>query len=230
MRDDGVPDDPLSVALVVGGHAFDAKAVIDTLRSIPAIECYPQDLPTFVDDMAGHQSEYETVIFYNYHGNGNYYDVNDEVFWDTSETIQDLGDRGQGILPLHHGIGAFPGLKEWQAVTGTDGRTMTDAHFDQTYTVEIEEPSHSITQNCSQFTMTDETYEMDEPDSSSRILCRTDHEHSMEALAWCRNYRDSRVFCFQPGHDAQAFSNPNFQTILKRAIFWTARKEEFASE
>lgn len=222
-------DGELTVAVIIGGHHFDAHAVVNTFRSIPDITCYPQDLATFVHDMGNRQQEYDTVVFYNFHGHGNYADLHDEMYWKAAESIQELGNRGQGIVALHHGIAAFPGLDEWEAVTGLDGTSLTGSYFDQSYRITPVCEDHYITDGLSSFTITGETYEMDEPDSSSTTLLETDHENGMNSVAWSRDYRKARVFCFQCGHGERALSDPTFRAILHRGIKWTANITENGS-
>jgi len=61
------------------------------------------------------------------------------------------------------------------------------------------------------------------PLPDSEILLTTDHPKSMKVLAWVRRYQKSRVFCFQSGHDPQAWRNQNFVTVLQRGIQWCAK-------
>jgi type 1 glutamine amidotransferase len=70
--------------------------------------------------------------------------------------------------------------------------------------------------------MVDETYAMADAGTGSEILLTMDHPRSMKTIAWTRPYRNSRVFCFQCGHDNQAWENPNFREVLARGIRWTA--------
>jgi len=70
----------------------------------------------------------------------------------------------------------------------------------------------------------DETYAMDSAGEDSAVLLTTDHPQSVKTIAWVRTYKNARVFCFQAGHDDQAFSDPNFRTVVGRGIRWVARR------
>jgi len=70
--------------------------------------------------------------------------------------------------------------------------------------------------------MVDETYTMKDPGEGSTILLSTDHPKSMKHLAWTREYRKSRVFCFESGHDDKAWSNSGFKKVLARGMQWCA--------
>ena len=72
--------------------------------------------------------------------------------------------------------------------------------------------------------MVDETYEMVEPAANNVVLITAEHPRSMRAIAWTRQYKNSRVFCYQSGHDAVAYKNPNFQAILHKGMLWAAAK------
>ena len=70
--------------------------------------------------------------------------------------------------------------------------------------------------------MVDETYSMASAGQDSHILLTTDHPESMRVLGWTRQFRKSRVFCFQSGHDNLTYVDPNFRKILLRGIQWCA--------
>jgi type 1 glutamine amidotransferase len=72
--------------------------------------------------------------------------------------------------------------------------------------------------------MTDETYTMPEPASDCEVLLTTDHPKSMKTIAWTRQHRHARVFCFQSGHDNLAWECAGFRQTLARGIFWAAGK------
>jgi type 1 glutamine amidotransferase len=44
----------------------------------------------------------------------------------------------------------------------------------------------------------------------------------MKTIAWTRQYKNARVFCYQSGHDNQAYANPNFRKVVARGIHWLA--------
>jgi type 1 glutamine amidotransferase len=46
----------------------------------------------------------------------------------------------------------------------------------------------------------------------------------MSAIAWTRDFKGSRVFCLQSGHDNETYVDPNFRTVLTRGIQWCARR------
>jgi type 1 glutamine amidotransferase len=72
--------------------------------------------------------------------------------------------------------------------------------------------------------MIDKTYLMNDAGSDSEVLLTTDNPRSMKTLAWTRQYKKARVFCYQAGHDNQTYTDPNFRRIVSQGIKWLARK------
>ena len=58
--------------------------------------------------------------------------------------------------------------------------------------------------------------------AGSRVLLTYDHPRSMRTIAWTREFRQSRVFCYQAGHDNATWPDPSFREVLRRGIRWSA--------
>ena len=76
------------------------------------------------------------------------------------------------------------------------------------------------------FEMTDEIYLCDRitPVPGMEILVTSVDDVNMNALAWTKSYRNSRVFCLQPGHGPSVYQNRSFQTLLYRGILWSMNR------
>ena len=72
--------------------------------------------------------------------------------------------------------------------------------------------------------MVDETYTMADAGPGSEILLTIDHPKSMKTIAWTRQFKRSRVFCFQSGHDDRTWANASFREVLRRGIHWCAAR------
>jgi type 1 glutamine amidotransferase len=72
--------------------------------------------------------------------------------------------------------------------------------------------------------MIDETYVMPDalPANGNHILLTTTHPDSVKTIAWVRQYRQSRVFCLQSGHDNQTWADASFQRLLRQGILWSS--------
>lgn len=210
------------VAVVTGGHTFDVPNVRTALRSVPEVDYYVQTLGNFLADRGDVADQYDAVVFYNFHRPA---DRGEEVADDAESAVRALGRRGQGIVVLHHALLSYPASEEWSAVVGIDDRTF-EYHHDQELAVRVADGDHPITDGLSAWTMRDETYAMSDPAEApghdNRPLLSVDDPRSMPTIAWTRTYRDSRVFCFQSGHGAAAFTNPQFRTVLGRGTRWVA--------
>lgn len=83
---------------------------------------------------------------------------------------------------------------------------------------------------CTFVDIKDEVYQGHSLDPQVQVLLTTDEPSNAKAVAWVHTYRKSPVCYFQLGHDAKAYSQPEFREFLGRAIRWTAGKLPAASE
>jgi type 1 glutamine amidotransferase len=90
------------------------------------------------------------------------------------------------------------------------------------FRVHVEDPKHPITQGLSDFAIKDETYLGHGLRPGMHVLLTTDEKTNSRAVAWVHKFRNAPVFYFQLGHDAKAYGQPEFATILGRGIRWTA--------
>lgn len=214
----------IKVAVITGHHPYEVVALQAFFRSLPEIDAYPQNLEDFVTDEGGSRSEYEVVVFYNYHlptpGNEQF-----PLGGNVREVLEQLGETDQGIFVLHHAILAYPDWPLWQQIVGSIRMDSTrDVFQDQRVSIQNVASDHPITKGLRAFEMVDETYPASEPGDGSEVLLITDHPESMRTMAWTRTYKNARVFCYQSGHDNVAFNNPSFQTVVARGIQWCARR------
>ena len=88
--------------------------------------------------------------------------------------------------------------------------------------MEIANPDHPIATGMEPWTVHDETYTMNNAGEGSDIIFTAEHPKSMKTIGWTRTYRNSRVFCFQPGHDHTTFNTPEYRKVIQRGIQWSA--------
>jgi type 1 glutamine amidotransferase len=206
-------------AVVTGQHTYEVPPFINLFRSIPEIDFYPQHMEDFADDRGGFRQTYDVIVFYNFHQT-----TPGDEHGKMKSALETLGETEQGILVLHHALMAFREWDLWSDLVGIETRGR-GFHHDQTIEVEIANPDHPITQGLHPWTMVDETYTInDAAGSDNNILLTTNHPQSMRTLAWTRQFRQARVFCYQSGHNHTAFANPNFRTVMQRGILWLAHR------
>ena len=119
---------------------------------------------------------------------------------------------------------AFPEWDEFVKICGIEDRSF-GYHIGERVKVHIADADHPITAGVTDWEMTDETYSMKSPGKDSHVLLTVDHPKSMEVVGWTRAYRNSRVFCFESGHDNRTYRVPQFREVLTRGIRWVAGRE-----
>ncbi len=214
---------PIRVAIVTGGHPFDVPSFAAVFRAMPDVDAYVQHLEDFTSDVAGRARGYEVVVFYNM----TKLKPTDQLAWYEGKTftaLEALGERTQGILVLHHALLAFPEWELWSQIVGMRKRRIESYHMGQEVFVHVADPTHPVTSGLSDWTITDETYLMGpaEPADGNHLLLTTDNPTSTPTLAWARTFRNSRVLCYQSGHDARAFEDASFRRFVHQGIRWLA--------
>jgi len=184
------------------------------------IDFYPQHMEDFAADIGERRAEYDVLLFFNFHQEtpGSSGSPADEA---TKAALDTLGDSEQGIFILHHALLAYPDWPPWARLVGLQAPSWR-VHMDINLSIQVANPNHPITEGLNDWTMLDETYVVGEPDGDSEILLITEDPKSMRSIAWTRRYKNARVFCFQSGHDHNAYENPNFRRVISRGIQWAA--------
>ena len=214
---------PIQMAVVTGGHSFNVIEFHRLFRQLENIEVYIQHMDDFASSSAEIRHSYDVILFYTMLLDGPTDDGHPWYAGKPKSVLEELGQIGQGSFMLHHSILAYREWPIWSQIVGFSDLTH-DVTMAQTLFVEVEDHEHPITSGVSGWDMVDETYKMCDPEPDSQILLTTKHPTSMRVLAWTRQYKNSRVFCYQSGHDNRTWDNPNFITMLWRGIEWCARR------
>ena len=214
---------PIQMAVVTGGHSFNVIEFHRLFRQLENIEVYIQHMDDFASSSAEIRHSYDVILFYTMLLDGPTDDGHPWYAGKPKSVLEELGQTGQGIFMLHHSILAYREWPIWSQIVGFSDLTH-DVTMAQTLFVEVEDHEHPITSGVSGWDMVAETYKMCDPEPDSQILLTTKHPTSMRVLAWTRQYKNSRVFCYQSGHDNRTWDNPNFITMLWRGIEWCARR------
>lgn len=212
----------ISTAIITGAHPFDVINFHHLLRALPNIDPYLQHIEDFTAASPEIRASYKVLIFYTHVRDHN----DSNIFLDTEQLhsmVDQLGTSPQGIIVLHHGLVAFPDWPLWDELTGLANRVLDSYSHDESIRVQIADPDHPITTGLKNWTLTDETYLMNDPtpENGNHILLTTDHPQSMKPLAWTRQYKQSRVVCIQSGHGNSSWSDPNFRQLLLQSIDWS---------
>ncbi len=212
---------PLRVAVVTGGHAFDVPNFYQLLRDLPGIDAYPQHLEHFASSSPEVRDAYDVVVFYGMDQGVPSDDV-PHFAGKPKTAIERVVSRGQGVVILHHALLAWVQWDLWNELTGFDNRNFRYKEGLQ-LTIEVANDQHAITRGLDAIQIVDEGYVLHgEYDGKGDVLLTTDHDDALKQAAWARQHGKCRVFCLPLGHDNQAWTNPGFREILARGIKWSA--------
>jgi uncharacterized protein len=215
----------LKVAVVTGGHSYDVPNFHRLFRAIVSgLDVYVQNMDDFASSPVETRDAYDVVLFYIMLMDG---PKDEGLGWyqgKPKSALEHLGETRQGIVVLHHALLAYPQWQPWSDIAGINERKF-GYYMAQTVTTQIANAQHPITAGLGGWTMVDETYTMadTDPAAGNDILLTYDHPQSSRTIAWARAYRQSRVFCYQAGHDNVTWADMNFQQVLKRGILWAGR-------
>jgi hypothetical protein len=204
--------DKIKVAVVTGQHPFDVPSFHEVFRSMSEVDFYPQHIEDFVFGDARRQ--YSVVVFYNCHTAT----PGDGQNWGDKEmlaALREVGKTAQSIFVLHHAVVAFPKWQLWSDIVGIQDRSGVSGDPDQTIHIEVPNKEHYITRGLMPFSIVDEVYAMKDAGEGSDILLTTDHPESMKTIAWTRQYKKARVFCYQSG-SARAPLRPLGRALARR--------------
>lgn len=212
-------DKKIQVAVLVENHPYDVMNFQYMLDSFQNCDCFVQPIDLFVQDEEN-RNTYDVVLWYN-------------MNWDEPAPgsvlrkymEEEIGGAGQGIVLLHHALLTFQGWQQYTDVCGLSNRGGDTFQFHPEERVDqhIVAPEHPIVMGLSDFSVIDETYSIGEPDQpGNEILITTTNASSLKNIAWTRQYKSSRVFCYASGHDNSTYGDENFRTIVQRGLTWAA--------
>ncbi len=221
------PLDPVKAVVVTGGHEFEHDPFFAMFKNCAAIDCVEavqKDQSELFEDIS--DWDYDVIVLYN---------MTQDISPERQKHFETLlKDRGVGLVALHHAEAAFADWDEYRQIIGAkyplknqeiDGvacKTATYKH-DIDLTVHVADRDHPITCALDDFDIHDETYHGVWFADDNHVLLTTNHPTSDKTIGWVRpDYGKARVVFLQGGHDSKAYANPSYQTIVTRAVRWTA--------
>lgn len=150
--------------------------------------------------------------------------------------------EGGGLCIVHFSNGAFhfslpnAGDSDWpeyrkicrRVWDHTPGKSGHDAYGP--FTVEIENPSHPVTEGLAPFRTTDELYFNQQGYEPIEVLAkaRSKVTDRWEPMAFVYEYGKGRVLQTVLGHSVESIRNPGTAAILRRGAAWVAKREPAA--
>ena len=219
----------IRVLFIYGGHGFDEKAMYAMLDSFTDLTYDKAGMPKALDlYQPGLEKKYDCIVMYD--------SYTFPYTKEQTDNFKKLLEEGIALVVLHHSVWGFNGWNEFADITGGqcffkdgyefNGVTYTTSIWDhdQTIEVKITDKDHPITQGTDDFTIIDEAYGKAYIRSDVHVLWATEHPISDKVIAWTWKYANSPVFTTMQGHDALAYSNPNFSRTVHQAIRWTVNE------
>jgi len=143
-----------------------------------------------------------------------------------------VADKGIGIAGCHGGMcDAFRTHTEWQFMTG--GQWVSHPGNDgTTYTVNVQNTGHPITQGINDFDVCSEQYYM-HVDPAVRVLATTrfpvaagphvPNGNIDMPVVWTKHYGKGRIFFNSLGHLANVVESEPCLTLIRRGLLWAAK-------
>ncbi len=212
----GISQDSLHLMIVTGGHNFDRPAFFDMFDDMDRVTYEEIKQPLANERIeAGAVAKFDLLVFY---------DMYDSITPGQQQAYLQLVDQRKPLLFLHHSIVSYQEWPDFADLLGgkylRDGPHKSDYKHDETIEVKIVDGHHPITKGMDDFTIIDETYKNCEIKPTVVPLLTTEHPLSMPILAWVNPYRGHDIVYLQGGHDAMAYTDPNFRKLLSQAIHW----------
>lgn len=148
----------------------------------------------------------------------NHVSATENVPWITpavEEAFLDYVRGGGALLVVHSGTI----VRDSETLKRLIGGTFTQ-HPAQCEVTITPQGYHPITLNVEPFSVMDEHYFMETTDLQAHHFLSTTSEHGAQSGGWLREEGEGRVCVLTPGHNAEVWVHPEFQTLLRNALIW----------
>ncbi|MDR8393643.1 ThuA domain-containing protein [Aliifodinibius sp. S!AR15-10] len=163
---------------------------------------------TYTEDPADLNEEnlakYDALMLYANH---------DSITTSQEQALLDFVASGRGFLPIHSASYCFRNSEAFVELVGAQFME----HGTGTFTAEIVNSDHPVTDGLSEFETWDETYVHDKHNQDRTVLM----EREDEPWTWIRTHGNGRVFYTAYGHDERTWSNEGFHELVKAGIVWS---------
>ena len=141
-------------------------------------------------------------------------------------------EQEKGLCEFVRNGGAYAGIH-----SATDSFKESDAYWELVggrfaghgggqFKVYVYDREHPITAGLEDFEIQDETYSHTyHKNACMRCLVRMDRGDERQSMGWVQHYGKGRVFYTGLGHGREAWTNPQFQKLVVRGIYWAAGRE-----
>jgi type 1 glutamine amidotransferase len=158
--------------------------------------------------------KYDVVLFY---GSGmEFKDAEQE------KGLCDFVREGRAYAGIHSATDSFKKSDAYWELVG--GRFA--GHGGGKFSVYIHDQEHPITAGLTEFEIQDETYSHQyHKNMCMRSLIRMNRGEERQSMGWVQPYGKGRVFYTSLGHGREAWTNPQFQRLVVRGLYWSAGRK-----
>jgi type 1 glutamine amidotransferase len=206
----------IRILFLRGGGIHDWRGLspilVDALNKTGDFEV---DLTENLDDLRVEKArDYDVVLFYC--TGLNFSDPAQE------KGLCDFVRNGGGYAGIHSASDSFKRSDAYWELLG--GRFA--GHGGGKYTVHVYDRSHPITKGLEDFVIQDETYRHAyHRNACIHCLVRMSRGNERQCMGWVQHYGKGRVFYTGLGHGKAAWTNPGFQRLVVRGLYWAAGRE-----
>ena len=162
-----------------------------------------------------------------------FYNRDDTLSHDSRKKLMEFAASGKGIVVLHHSLGNFNHWEWWWKELAGAKYQMKDEEgypksgYKQGESIGfIPQKDHYLAETLGEFSIIDEAYNKLWISEEVEVIYSTRNENSDGPLVWVSPYTQSRVLVIQPGHDATAHNDPNYQSLIHHSIRWVAGRTQ----
>ncbi len=210
------------ILVVTGGHDFDRESFFKMFDSFEGISYTELKHPEANLQLGTIDPKtFDAVVFF---------DMPKTISEAEKESYYKLLKLGKGLVFLHHSLCSYQDWDEYKTIVG--GKYYEEKNTPQTsnyqhdvkFTVKIVKQKHPVTKGIKDFEIPDEVYGNFEVLPDVIPILNTDNPQSSPVIGWTHTKEKSRIVYIQPGHDKNAWLNPNYQQIIRQAIEYVSEK------
>ncbi|MDA7888739.1 ThuA domain-containing protein, partial [Akkermansiaceae bacterium] len=156
--------------------------------------------------------EYDALLMYgNWEQNGTMPD-------EQQAALLDWVSEGGAFLPIHCASACYGKSSAFVELVGAKFRSHTSGVFAPKTVAQ-----HPIVEGYKSFEAWDETYVHSDHNDDRKVL----QVRGKEPWTWVREHGKGRVFYTASGHDHRVWDTPEFQDLIKRAVYWSVGSEKY---
>ncbi len=149
------------------------------------------------------------------------YANHDSITTSQEKALLEFVAGGKGFLPIHCASWCFRNSDEYVKLVGGQFKS----HGTGTFSPQVVNSEHPITDGFETFEAWDETYVHDKLNPDRVVLMERVQGDQREPWTWVRDYGKGRVFYTASGHDERTWTHPGFHDLIVRGITWAVDED-----